>query len=397
MSSVAIQQNENSINTNELSIPLPSKIHKSKKCRIKDTYGIITPQDNDIMTSFLYSDNKGQPQKEKSQSGFPIQNIIKVKITDSNKIWSKNPFYAIKPSDVIDNKDNKENKPNNDSNPIQFKATQEYIRTINKDSIEIIIPSKPLLNSTASKSYMQEYSKSFKYQEDIKNSEKENFFNQNDSLSDKNSENSDKNIINEVAKDEEDSINNIDGLIKYQESHLPVPIKEKDNENFKILTMKKMKRKTMPPNKSVRKFAEDREPNYEKEFRITNSFCKLLKRKVVHSSRRIYSSNFLLNKGKKQVNFKIFRDKDIGVYEYWQTHIHESHIDEDVETDEEQKSLAKCFTLGEIKEAMMAIKNGNYEDTFINFNRYAHLRSKEENKNIQKQLWGLKCKLNDKK
>ena len=397
MSSVAIQQNENSINTNELSIPLPSKIHKSKKCRIKDTYGIITPQDNDIMTSFSYSDNKGQPQKEKSQSGFPIQNIIKVKITDSNKIWSKNPFYAIKPSDVIDNKDNKENKPNNDSNPIQFKVTQEYIRTINKDSIEIIIPSKPLLNSTASKSYMQEYSKSSKYQKNIKNSEKENFFNQNDSQSDKNSENSDKNCINEEAKEEEDSINSIDGLIKYQESHLPVPIKEKDNENFKILTMKKMKRKTMPPNKSLRKFAEDREPNYEKDFRITNSFCKLLKRKVVHSSRRIYSSNFLLNKGKKQVNFKIFRDKDIGVYEYWQTHIHESHIDEDVETDEEQKSLAKCFTLGEIKEAMMAIKNGNYKDTFINFNRYAHLRSKEENENIQKQLRDLKCKLNDKK
>jgi hypothetical protein len=239
MSSVVIQQNENSINTNELSIPLPSKIHKYKKCRKKDTYGIITPQDNDIMTSFSGSYNKGQPQKEKSQNAFPFQNIIKVKITDSNKIWSKNPFYATKALDALDNKDNKENKPNNDPNPIQFKATQEYIRTINKDSIEIIIPSKPLLNSTASKSYMQEYSKSFKYQEDFKNSEKENFFNQNDSLSDKNSENSDKNIINEVAKDEEDSINNIDGLIKYQESHLPVPIKEKDNENFKILTMKK--------------------------------------------------------------------------------------------------------------------------------------------------------------
>ena len=51
-----------------------------------------------------------------------------------------------------------------------------------------------------------------------------------------------------------------------------------------------MKRKTMPPNKSVRKFAEDREPQYEKEFRINNSFCKLLKRKTVHSYKRIYSS-----------------------------------------------------------------------------------------------------------
>ena len=60
-----------------------------------------------------------------------------------------------------------------------------------------------------------------------------------------------------------------------------------------------MKRKTMPPNKSVRKFEEDIEPLYEKEFRIQNNFCSLLKRKIVHSLRRIYSSNFVLKKGKK--------------------------------------------------------------------------------------------------
>ncbi len=41
-----------------------------------------------------------------------------------------------------------------------------------------------------------------------------------------------------------------------------------------------MKRKTMPPNKSVRKFEEDIEPLYEKEFRIQNNFCNLLKRKL---------------------------------------------------------------------------------------------------------------------
>ena len=401
MSSDSILPNENSVNTtNEELISFPSKINTSRKCYIKNTYGIITPKDTDIFTSIFYSENKDKNKEERNQNDSNRRNTIKIKIIDTNKIsWSKNPFGAIISTNIVD----KENRPNNENtinkaqNPLQFKATQEYIRTINKDSIEIIIPSKPILNSTASKSFMQEYSKSKKYQEDLKNSQKENIFMPSSPQSIQNTENSDDKIINEAPPDEENSIDSLEDLLKYQESHLPVPIKEKDNETFKILTMKKMKRKTMPPNKSVRKFAEDREPNYEKEFRITDSFCKLMKKKVVHSSRRIYSSNFILNNGKKQVNFKIFRDKDIGIYEYWQTHIHEAYNDEDVETDEEQKTLAKCFTVGEIKEAFMVIKNCNYENTFVNFNRYAHLRSNEENEKIQKQMWNLKCELNHRK
>ena len=47
-----------------------------------------------------------------------------------------------------------------------------------------------------------------------------------------------------------------------------------------------------------------------------------------------------------------------------------------LKTDEEQKTLAKCFTLREIRESFQFIKNRNYEDTFINFNRYAKFRSK---------------------
>ena len=258
-----------------------------------------------------------------------------------------------------------------------------------------------MLNSTASKSYMQEYSKSKKYQEDLKNFwdySKKLEENSKNCVENKSSKNSLFSIISEEKEKEKDeekeSITDIQDLINYQERHLPVPLKEKDNENFKILTMKKMKRKTMPPNKIVRKFAEDREPYYEKEFRITNSFCKLLKKKVVHSTRRLYSSNFILGFGKKKVAFKIFRDKDIGVYEYWQAHIHEAQNDEDVETDDEQKALAKCFTLGEIKEAFNVIKNGSYEDIFVNFNRYSRFRSKNENQIIQKELLNLKRIIN---
>ena len=139
----------------------------------------------------------------------------------------------------------------------------------------------------------------------------------------------------------------------------------------------------------MRKFAEDIEPLYEKEFRIRNNFCSLLKRKIVHSLRRIYSSNFVLKKGKKEFNFMIFTDKDIGIYEYWQAHIHETNNDEDFDTDEEQKKLAKCFTLGELKEAFSYVKNKSYEDCFVNFNRFNKYRTEQDNDYIKEQMLEL--------
>ena len=114
------------------------------------------------------------------------------------------------------------------------------------------------------------------------------------------------------------------------------------------------------------------------------------KRKIVHSYRRIYCSNFILGDGKEKVNFLIFRDKDIGVYEYWQAHIHENYKDEDVETEDDQKKLAGIFVLGEIKEAFSVIKNRNVEDIFVNFYRYNKFRSNEENERINMQILNLK-------
>ena len=89
--------------------------------------------------------------------------------------------------------------------------------------------------------------------------------------------------------------------------------------------MKQMKRISMPNNKSVRKFAECIEPKYEKEFRIHNAFSSMKKKKPVHSTGRIYFSNFFEKKNNKKETFIVFRDKDIGIYENWQADIHESH------------------------------------------------------------------------
>jgi hypothetical protein len=362
---------------------------KSKKCNIKDKIGLITPKDIDFFSSNSKQNSKTEPRNNKDVIAKNNQDkkIIKINIVSSsneNDI-SLNPFDFSSYS--ISDQENKE------PNIPQFKATQEYYREINQDSIESIIPCKPMLNSTSSKAYMKEYSKSKRYQED-----KLYFFSTTDTVEEQALNPLPHKLIftstetkSPILEDMEDTDENmeIEDLIKFQESNLPVPIKKKDDENFKILTMRKMKRKTMPPNKSVRKFAEDIEPLYEKEFRIQNNYCHLLKRKVVHSLRRIYSSNFVLKKGKKEFNFMIFTDKDIGIYEYWQAHIHEAQNDEDFDTDEEQKKLAMCFTLGEVKEALVYVRDKCFEDCFVNFNRFNKFRTEEENDYIKDQMLKL--------
>ena len=362
---------------------------KNIKCNIKDKIGLITPKDIDFFSSNSKQNSKTEPRNNKDVIAKNNQDkkIIKINIVSSsneNDI-SLNPFDFSSYS--ISDQENKE------PNIPQFKATQEYYREINQDSIESIIPCKPMLNSTSSKAYMKDYSKSKRYQED-----KLYFFSTTDTVEEQALNPLPHKLIftstetkSPILEDMEDSDENmeIEDLIKFQESNLPVPLKKKDDENFKILTMRKMKRKTMPPNKSVRKFAEDIEPLYEKEFRIQNNYCHLLKRKVVHSLRRIYSSNFVLKKGKKEYNFMIFTDKDIGIYEYWQAHIHEAQNDEDFDTDEEQKKLATCFTLGEVKEALVYVRDKCFEDCFVNFNRFNKFRTEEENDYIKDQMLKL--------
>lgn len=370
--------------------PFPSENNKNKKCPIRKSIGMITPKDTDNF-QFISFNNIFDKIENENNDGNSNKKIIKINIVDNSKniIWSKNPFIK-EPIIKI-----KENKNSEETNMDIFKPSENYIRIIDKDSIETIIPCKPMLNSTASKSYVAEYSKSKKYQEDIISPKILIDNSNNSSFSDSTKSNNNNfsrssTNISTVNFTEEGRINYDLNILRYQEEHLPVPIEQKDNENFKIISMKKMKKKSMPPNKSAKKFAEDIEPQYEKDFRINNSFCKLLKRKIVHSYRRIYCSNFILGDGKEKVNFLIFRDKDIGVYEYWQAHIHENYKDEDVETEDDQKKLAEFFVIDEIKESFRNIKKFKYEEIFVNFNRFKSFYSKEQNEKIKIETLNLK-------
>jgi len=325
---------------------LPIKINKTRKCNIRNTLGIITPISKDDFSTNCLSLSKDKKE------------IIQVKIEKG-----------------LSN-ENTTNKTTSNVNPLN--TNQLYTKKIMYDYSEILVPCKPSLNVTASKNIIKEYSKSNKYKED-----KLILFS---SVEDNQPKKIEKKEEIPQKIESESEIDEYEEIIKYQEKHLPVPLSKKDNEKFKILKMKQMKRISMPPNKSAKKFEEDAEPIYEKEFRILNAFSTMKKRKPIHSTRRIYSSNFSLYKKKGTTeNFMIFRDKDIGIYEYWQAHIHEAHNDEDVETDDDQKVVAHNFCISEIKEAFEYIKN-NGNDAFVNFNRYDYLFSKNKTKEIMNSI-----------
>ena len=390
MTSIKNNLSKISLNNSDLFPDYNSSLQSSKRCYIGDKIGIITPKNSDSFSSNSKENSLTETKIIKDNNQIcHNKKVIKIKIVSSSY---KSDTKPLDPFDLFNSNSNSD-KENKEPNIPPFKATQEYYREINHDSIESIIPCKPLLTSTSSKAFMNEYSKTKQYKED-----KINFFSTSDSEDTFPIPNPNKLLFNStetqspIIEDREDSKYDMDTseLLKFQELNLPVPLKKKDDENFKILTMKKMKRKTMPSYKSTRKFAEDKEPSYEKDFRIHNNYCTLLKRKIVHSLRRIYSSNFVLKKGDKDFNFMIFRDKDIGIYEYWQAHIHETNNDEDFDTDEEQKKLAKCFTFGELKEALVYIKDKSFEECFINFNRFNNFRTEEENAHIKEKIDELK-------
>jgi hypothetical protein len=222
---------------------------------------------------------------------------------------------------------------------------------------------KPTLTSQSSKKFLLEYSKSKKYEED-KELYNEMYKDNKSKIFDNENNNYNSNNLN-------DTIDEYQELLLNQEKNLPVPIEKKNDEKFKLMKMRQMKRKSFPANKSVRKY-EDLENEYEKDLNTIVKYSTLKKKKITQSTKKIYSSfiEFKDKNNKKQIFF-VFSDRDIGIYEYWQNKIIESKNDEDIDTDNEQLKLAVSYSIGEINEAFDYICK-NKKDAFVNFNRFSN-------------------------
>lgn len=127
---------------------------------------------------------------------------------------------------------------------------------------------KPSLNSTESHHKIIEYSKSKKFKEDqVKfadvlqqtisiGNEKENLISSEE-----------KEITEQELTTEQLAQMSKNSRLIYYESRLPVPIEKKDDEKFKLLKMKEMKRESLPNCKSAQIYDYSGTPRNQKEFR----------------------------------------------------------------------------------------------------------------------------------
>ena len=310
-------------------------------------FGTITPQNYIFDKNFIIL-----PQNEmNSLLNLNVSNLKKNLINNSKLNSSK---FATKANSSL--KLNIENEKTNNNNINFFNFSS------NKNSPENN-SNPPKINSLSSKLFLIEYSKSKRFEEDKKITEKMAKFSQ------------EKNIIyeennnNNNNKEHNDELNEYKKLLKFQEKNLIVPNEKKNDEIYKICKMKKIKRDSVPPNKSVRKF-EDIQCDYEYKFKTNKTYSTIKKKRLSHSTKKFYVSTikYTDDKGKEE-EFLLFTDQDIGIFEYWQKDLIETTNDEDVNTDDEQLNLATNFTIGEIRECFKYIEQFG-QNSFVNFNKF---------------------------
>ena len=149
--------------------------------------------------------------------------------------------------------------------------------------------------------------------------------------------------------------------IKEQENLLPVPLNKMNDEKYKLLKMHNLKNKALPEYKSCTKYDEYYKP-FEKSIDKKNEYFLLKKKKSVYSTTKNMVLEINLQNKNKEKSFPLYKDQDIGVYEYWQVPLIESKIDEDNESDDEQINLAKKVCNCEIYEAFKYIQENGINE-----------------------------------
>lgn len=125
------------------------------------------------------------------------------------------------------------------------------LNTYKSTSAITIASTKPSLTSVKSRNDLIQYALSKNYEEDNYNYTNDN----------RTSYNKIKNTSENISPHN----NEYDELLYQQEKNLPVPISKKNDEKFKLLKMKSFKRMSLPMNKSVKRY-ENEKAIYEKEF-----------------------------------------------------------------------------------------------------------------------------------
>ncbi len=166
--------------------------------------------------------------------------------------------------------------------------------------------------------------------------------------------------------------------IKEQEKLLAVPLNKMNDEKYKLLKMHNLKKKSLPEYKSCTKFEDYYKP-FENSLDKKNEYFLLKRKKSVYSSTKSMILEFNLKNKEKEKTFPLYKDQDIGVYEYWQVPLIESKVDEDNDSDDEQIKLATHVCHLDLLEGIKYIQKNGIDEIMNGFN-------KEESKNNEQIL-----------
>ena len=147
-----------------------------------------------------------------------------------------------------------------------------------------------------------------------------------------------------------------------EEEHLNIPtnkyLPEKfiNNEKYKINLFKFLRSNKISDNKTENcKFFNYFNNNYDNDNnkRLSKKFFSL-KNKKIYSNQKIYNTKhgFFDSKNKIKKYFNFYRDNEVGFNFKWQKPLAIKSMDDDVNTDDEQLSLAKDFINKQIKEGI---------------------------------------------
>ena len=143
---------------------------------------------------------------------------------------------------------------------------------------------------------------------------------------------------------------------------LVIPIEKKDDEVFKLSTIKKIKKKSFPPFSSVKKL---RKSEWRKSLDNAIEFSRARRIGIVHSVKKFVfkvKTLYADSDNKRGFKFPMFYDNQIGIGREWQLPIKDMENEEDYNTDEEDLRYGEKSVVRDIKRGVRYVEENGMDN-----------------------------------
>jgi hypothetical protein len=116
------------------------------------------------------------------------------------------------------------------------------------------------------------------------------------------------------------------------------------------------------------KYEKKRNFSPDKEILENQNFYMSKKRKISKSqvSQFVREIDLIIPESKERINFRLFKDEEIGFNSHWQNYIHDQEVDEDIESADETIENATDYLLEKLEEGIKCILETEFTDVHNN-------------------------------